>query len=301
MFCNTNILGKRKRHDEAWWPIKLMKLSHGTGATITPTASDTESEDNPTVELEKEEEIIMESILCETKSGCSVEKGLDYITACQKMIFPVTDENRGPPLLVQEVSKMNLEELEEMEIEDRIKAIEETKNELLQSICDESKTEFDITWKMDKCRIDQEWKKHVESMIKDWKKTGVESELVEQEIKNARITSKLIVVSIEFGILVGLIRGEFKVYTRPNGHVAIWGQLPKVLRKFYCIGSIRKWKLNGRTRDIDVYNKSNYLVRTTFQDVKRLLLIVFHFTHLLAPLFSNLPGRSNEWRYCQMF
>ena len=299
MFCNTNILGKRKRHDEAWWPIKLMKLSHGTGATITPTASDTESEDNPSVELEKEEEIIMESILNGTKAGCSVKQGLDYITACRKMIFPVTDESRGPPLLVQEVSKINLEELEEMETEDRIKAIEETKNELLQFICDESKTEFDITWTMDECRKDQEWKKHGESMIQDWKKN--KSKIIEQEIKNARITSKLIVVSIEFGILVGLIRGEFKVYTRPNGHVAIWGQLPKVLRKFYCIGMIRKWNLNGRTRDIVVDKKSNYLVRTTFQDVKRLLLIVFHFTHLLAPLFSNLPGRSNEWRYCQMF
>jgi len=210
------------------------------------------------VELEEEEKIIMESILNETKVGCSVKQGLDDIAACQKMLFPATDENSGP-LLVKGLSKMNLQKLEKMEIEDRIKAIEEKKNELLQSICDKSRNEnkFDITWLMAKCRTDQKWKEYVESMIQDWKTRKKERELIQQEIETVRITMKLNVVSTKFRLLVGLIRGEFKTYNRPNGHVAIWGQLPGVLRKFYCIGMIRRWKLDNRTKDIVVNKELN--------------------------------------------
>ena len=289
MFDNINIgvpvdceKGKRRNNnnnneEDIWRPRKLIKLSVANQhtepqtetessnddpvVTVTPPASDTESEDNLPVELEKEEKEKIESILHENKDVCTIADAVNFVLECQKMLFPDQDESIG--LLVKKVRDVQ-EQLRDLTIKDLIEKIESMKNELLQSICDE--IGFKINWSMKDCRSDEEREKQVEGKN--------DEELIKQETKTVEITTKLNVISTESRVLIGLITGEFQAcHRKKNGRIAIWAQLPRDLTKFYCIGTIRRYQLKGRTRVLRIRNNHDYMVRDN-KSIEFLLFIL---------------------------
>jgi len=62
--------------------------------------------------------------------------------------------------------------------------------------------------------------------------------------------------------LLGLVSGRFGAYKRTNGRIAIWGNLPEWLCKFYCIGTMRQQGLTKRAANFQITEGKEYLVST---------------------------------------
>jgi hypothetical protein len=86
------------------------------------------------------------------------------------------------------------------------------------------------------------------------------SALEEHETRIAQAAMELVLTAVEKCALLGLVAGRLRPYKRDNGRIAIWGKLPERRWKFYCIGTVRKFKLTSRVAEIQLAEGCNYMV-----------------------------------------
>jgi hypothetical protein len=80
------------------------------------------------------------------------------------------------------------------------------------------------------------------------------------ETTTARVATELVMILVEKQALLALVSGRLRIFTRENGRMAIWGKLPELLRKFYCIGTARQHDLPSRVADFRTAEGVEYIV-----------------------------------------
>lgn len=129
-------------------------------------------------------------------------------------------------------------------------------------------TGFDLDMSMVQCRSDETMEALVTSLVGDGNDL---SRLDDYQTTTLLITMKLVLIVVEKKALLGLVSGRLRTYKRKNGRIAIWAKLPGWLRKFYCIGMLRKLNLRRRVADFQIVEGREYMVSP----------IVFYVVHVM--------------------
>lgn len=129
-----------------------------------------------------------------------------------------------------------------------------------------AETDFDMDMKMVDIREDDTMESLVNEIVGDGSDL---SGLGDYETTTVQVAMKMVLILAEKAALLGLVSGRMRTYKRKNGRFAIWGNLPKWLRKFYCIGMARRWKLTSRTSDYNIPEEHEYLVSPILNPMPR--------------------------------
>ena len=183
----------------------------------------------------------------------SPRKAIATLLESQNMIFG--DSNRTD-------SQLLLASLDDAADLDNVTTYTEVKTkveEAVWTLMEEAvaETGFDLNLSMQECRNDETMKRLVEELVGDGSDL---SDLEEHETTNCQVAMKLVQILAEQTALLGLVSGRFRIYKRTNGRIAIWGNLPEWLCKFYCIGTMRLHGLTKRAANFQIKEGNEYLV-----------------------------------------
>jgi hypothetical protein len=128
---------------------------------------------------------------------------------------------------------------------------------------------FDLDLSMLDCRNDETMADHVNKLVGE---DSSLSTLKEYETATATVAMELAMILVEKQALLGLVSGRLRTYTRENGRLAIWGKVPEWLRKFYCIGTARRYNLLNRVADYRIAEGYEYFVSPNAFEISLLWL-----------------------------
>jgi hypothetical protein len=117
-------------------------------------------------------------------------------------------------------------------------------------------TDFKLDSTMLQCRDDKTMPEYVKGLVGDH---GDLSKVKEWETTTASVAMELVMILVEKQALLALVSGRLRTFTRENGRMAIWGEVPD-LRKFYCIGMARRYDLPSRVANIQIADGYKYYV-----------------------------------------
>jgi hypothetical protein len=182
----------------------------------------------------------------------SPSKAMVTLLQSQEPIFGPKDGD-NPSMLLDRLKPKVLDDFKTYA--DFEKNVEDVARVVIEEVIVE--TGFNLNWSIEDCQTDES----MAILVKKLVEVGSDpSALKDHETITARVAMKLVLILVEKQALLGLVSGRLRTYTRTNGRMAIWGMLPPSLRKWYCIGTARKYGLTNRVYDFNIVQGYEYVV-----------------------------------------